>query len=110
MVKCMHRETPTQPLVCMYMAHLNGAASKTLLGGGQYVSQTADIMSDNFLAAIASDIDERWDETNKRNLRETLESCLLLTDSKCNVPDPLEAEMGAKQLTFGQYIVKKSQQ
>jgi hypothetical protein len=109
-VECMPRDTDTLPLACMYMAHLNGASSKTLLGGGLYISKTADIMADNLLAAIAADIVERWDETNKRNLREALESCLFLTDSKCNVPGPLQEEMGGKQLTLGQYIIKKQQE
>jgi hypothetical protein len=34
----------------------------------------------------------------------------LLTDSKCNVPTPLQAELGEKQLTLGQYMFKKNQQ
>jgi hypothetical protein len=33
----------------------------------------------------------------------------LMTDSKCNVPDPLQKEFGAKQLTLGQYLLKKNQ-
>jgi hypothetical protein len=110
LVECMHRDKPEIPFACMYMLHLNGIASKTLVGGGLYISQTADIMSDNLLAAIAQDIVERWEETNKRNLKETLEGCLFLTDAKCNVPAPLQDEMHAKQLTLGQYMVIKSQE
>jgi hypothetical protein len=107
-VDCMHRDKAEQPFICMYVSHYNGAAFKTLLGAGEYISQTADNMADNLLAAIASDIVERWDETDKRNMRESLEACLFLTDSKCNVPTPLQAEFGEKQLTLGQYLFKKN--
>jgi hypothetical protein len=40
-------------------------------------------------------------------LREALQSCLLTTDSKCNVPDPLQQEFNATQLTLGQFLLKK---
>ena len=53
---------------------------------------------------------ERWDETDKRNLIETLEACLFLTESKCNVPTQLRAEFGEKQMTLGQYLVFKNRQ
>jgi hypothetical protein len=108
LVDCMHRDKPEQPFVCMYVSHYNGAAFKTMLGAGEYVSQTADDMANNLLAAIAADIVERWDETDKTNLREALEACLFLTDSKCNVPTPLQAGLGEKQLTLGQYMFKKN--
>lgn len=52
---------------------------------------------------------ERFDSTSKDNLREALQACLLMTDSKCNVPDPLQKEFGATQLTLGQYLLKKKQ-
>src|ERR1035438_9143605 len=71
------------------------------------LSMTADAVASNFLGSIAQDIVERWDNTNTDNLRQGLESCLLLTDSKCNVPDPLQKELGASQLTLGQYLLKK---
>lgn len=109
-VDCMHRDKAEQPFICMYVSHYNGAAFKTLLGAGEYISQTADNMADNLLAAIASDIVERWDETDKRNMTESLEACLFLTDSKCNVPTPLQAQLGEKQLTLGQYLFKKNHQ
>jgi hypothetical protein len=110
LVDCMHRDKAGQPFVCMYVSHYNGAAFKTFLGAGEYISQSADDMADHLLAAIASDIVERWAETDKRNLKESLEACLFLTDSKCNVPTPLQAELGEKQLTLGQYLFKKSHQ
>jgi hypothetical protein len=109
-VDCMHREKAEQPFICMYVSHYNGAAFKTLLGAGEYISQNADDMADHLLAAVASDIVERWDETDKRNLTESLEACLFLTDSKCNVPTPLQAQLGEKQLTLGQYLFKKNHQ
>ena len=97
------------PFLCMYVAHFNGPAFKTFLGGGMWAATSADAVSDNFLASIAQDIVERFDSTSKENLREALQACLLMTDSKYNVPDPLQKEFDAKQLTLGQYLLKKNQ-
>jgi hypothetical protein len=108
LVDCMHRDKPEEPFICMYVSHYNGAAFKTMLGAGEYISQGAEDMANSLLAAIAADIVERWDSTDKTNMREALEACLFLTDSKCNVPTPLQAGLGEKQLTLGQYIFKKN--
>jgi hypothetical protein len=107
LVDCMPREKPELPFVSMYVIHLNGASVKTFMGGGLYVSATADDEANNFMVAIAQDILERFDSKNKENLRSTLESCLMLTDTKCNVPGPLQKELGEKQLTLGQYMLTK---
>jgi hypothetical protein len=108
LVSCYSRKQ-TDPFLCMYVAHFNGPTFKTFLGGGMWVGTSADAVSDNFLASIAQDIVERFDSTSKDNLREALQACLLMTDSKCNVPDPLQKEFGATQLTLGQYLLKKNQ-
>jgi hypothetical protein len=107
-ISCMSRKQ-TDPFACMYVSHYNGATFKTFLGGGLFFSTSADAVASNFLASIAQDIVERFDNTHTDNLRQALESCLLMTDSKCNVPDPLQKEFGAKQLTLGQYLLKKNQ-
>lgn len=106
LISCIPRKQ-TDPLACMYVSHYNGATFKTFLGGGLFVATTADAVANNFLGSIAQDIVERFDSTNTDNLREALESCLLMTDSKCNVPDPLLKEFGTTQLTLGQYLLKK---
>jgi hypothetical protein len=108
LVTCYAHKQP-DPFLCMYIAHFNGPAFKTFLGGGMYASTSTDTVADNFLASIAQDIVERFDSTSKDNLREALQACLLMTDSKCNVPDPLQKEFDAKQLTLGQYLLKKRQ-
>jgi hypothetical protein len=108
LISCMARKQ-TEPFVCMYISHYNGATFKTLLGGGLYLGMSPSDLADNFLSAIAADIVERFNDTNKQNLKESLETCLLMTDSKCNVPDPLQKELGAKQITLGQYLMKKNQ-
>ena len=108
LISCMPRKQ-TDPFVCMYVSHYNGATFKTFLGGGLFFSASAEEVSDNFLGSIAQDIVERFDNTSTDNLRQALESCLLMTDSKCNVPDPLQKEFGTKQLTLGQYLLKKNQ-
>jgi hypothetical protein len=107
LVTCMDRK-PTDPFVCMYVSQYNGAAFKNFLGGGIFLSTSADAVANQFLGSIAQDIVERYNDTDKKNLREALEACLFMTDSKCNVPDPLQKEFDAKQLTLGQYLLKKS--
>jgi len=86
LVSCMEHEKQEMPYACMYVLSLNGAAFKTFMGGGMYLAMTPEIMADNFLKSIAQDIVERFDQTDKENLRDSLKSCLLLTDTKCNVP------------------------
>jgi hypothetical protein len=108
LISCISRKQNEQ-FACMYVSHYNGAAFKTFLGGGLYFGKSADVVADEFLVSITQDILERFDSTNKENLREALEACLLMTDSKCNVPDPLQKEFGTKQLTLGQWILKKNQ-
>lgn len=106
-VDCMAREKASMPFVCMYVLHFNGASLKTFMGGGLFVAATADDVANNFLVSIAQDIVDRFDSTNKVNLRSALESCLMLTDTKCNVPGPLQKEFGEKQMTLGQYMISK---
>jgi hypothetical protein len=106
LVSCMPRKE-SGPLACMYVSHYNGPSFKTFLGAGMFFATTAEMVAMNFLGSIAQDIVERYDKTNIDNLREGLEVCLLLTDTKCNVPDPLQKEFNAQQLTLGQYVLKK---
>jgi hypothetical protein len=106
LVTCMARK-PADPFACMYVLHFNGPTFKTFMGGGIYFATGAELVATNFLGAIAQDIVERYADMNLDNLRQGLDSCLLMTDSKCNVPDPLQKEFDAKQLTLGQYLLKK---
>jgi hypothetical protein len=106
LISCMDHDKEGLPYACMYVLSLNGAAFKTFMGGGLNLAMTPDDMANNFLKSIAQDIVERFDSTDKDNLRDSLKSCLLLTDTKCNVPTPLQQEFGEKQLTLGQYMMK----
>jgi hypothetical protein len=107
LVSCMDHKTG-DPMLCLYVSHYNGATFKTFMGAGNFVAMDADTMATNFLSAIAQDIVERFDDMNTQNLTEALETCLLMTDSKCNVPDPLQKKFGEKQLTLGLYLMKKN--
>ena len=89
LLSCMPRKQG-EPFACMYVSHLNGPTFKTFLGGDLFVAMGADLVASNFLGSIAQDIVERFNDTSKDNLRQALESCLLMTDTKCNVPDPLQ--------------------
>ncbi len=106
LISCMDHEKEGLPYACMYVLSLNGATFKTFMGGGLYLAMTPEDMANNFLKSIAQDIVERFESTNKENLRDSLKSCLFLTDTKCNVPTPLQQEFGEKQLTLGQYMMK----
>jgi hypothetical protein len=106
LISCLDHEKAGLPYACMYVLSLNGAAFKTFMGGGLYLAMTPEDMANNFLKSIAQDIVERFDNTNKENLRDSLKSCLFLTDTKCNVPTPLQQEFGEKQLTLGQFMMK----
>lgn len=106
LISCMDHDKAGLPYACMYVLSLNGAAFKTFMGGGLYLGMTSDDIANNFLKSIAQDIVERFENTNKENLRDSLKSCLFLTDTKCNVPTPLQQELGEKQLTLGQFMMK----
>jgi hypothetical protein len=104
LVECMHREREGLPLACMYVVHYSGATSKTFISAGLRLSMTVEEMADLLFAAVAADIAEKWNRANKENLRASLESCLFLTDSKCNVPVPLQDELNATELSLRQYL------
>jgi hypothetical protein len=106
LVSCMDHDKEGLPYACMYVLSLNGSTFKTFMGGGLYLGMTPEIVANNFLKSIAQDIVERFENTNKENLRDALKSCLFLTDTKCNVPTPLQKEFGEKQLTLGQFMMK----
>lgn len=107
MVSCMPRKQ-TDPFVCMYVSELNGATFKTFLGGGLYFALKADDVADNFLAALAADMVERYDQTSKDNIKQSLETCLFLTESRCNVPEVLQKEVGATQISLSQWLLKQN--
>jgi len=106
LISCMDHDKEGLPYACMYVLSLNGAAFKTFMGGGLYLAMTPEDMANNFLKSIAQDIVERFDNTSKENLRASLKSCLFLTDTKCNVPQPLQEEFGEKQLSLGQFMMR----
>ena len=103
---CLPRKQKADTFECFYTAHYAGGTSKTFMGGGIYVAPTSDEVADNFLASIAQDIVERWNDTIRANAIERLESCLFLTQSSCKVPDPLEPELKTKVINLSQYLQK----
>lgn len=109
LISCMDKPTAEVPFVCMYVSQYNGAAFKTFMGGGLSVFKNVEDVANQFLGAIAQDVVERYNDTDKQNLRQGLEACLFLTDSKCNVPNPLQKELDAKQLSLGQYLMIQHQ-
>jgi hypothetical protein len=74
------------------------------MGGGIYGAATSAEVADNFLAAIAQDILERWNNMARANTIENLEACLTLTQSSCKVPDSLVPELKTKIINLSQYF------
>jgi hypothetical protein len=104
MADCMAQKQKTDAFVCSYTTHYAGAASKTFIGGGIYVGATSNEVADNFLVSIAQDIAERWKDMIRANAIENLDACLLLTQSSCKVPEPLESELKTKIINLSQYL------
>jgi hypothetical protein len=93
LVHCLPRKE-TDPFGCLYVIQYNGATFKTFFGAGLGAAQTAEAMATQFLGSIAGDIAERFNDTEMENMKQALETCLLLTDTKCNVPERLQKEVG----------------
>ncbi len=106
MADCLPQEKKTDAFVCFYTSHYAGSTSKTFMGGGIYEAATSDEVADNFLASIAQDVVERWNEMVRTNAIESLESCLFLTQSNCKVPHSLESELKLKIINLSQYLQK----
>ena len=101
---CIPQTQPSDPFACFYTAHYSGGTSKTFMGGGIYEAATPDLVANNFLASIAQDIAERWNEMVRSNAIESLESCLFLTQSSCKVPSPLVPELKTSIINLSQYL------
>lgn len=103
---CLPQTRSDAVFACFYASHYAGGTGKTFMGGGIYLAATADEMSDNFLAAIAQDVAERWNEIVRTNAIESLESCLFLTQSACKVPGTLVPELKTNVINLSQYLQK----
>jgi hypothetical protein len=100
---CMPRKSDGA-FACFYTSHYAGLAGKTFMGGGIYVAATSGEVADNFLASIAQDVVEQWNNMVRGNAIESLEACLFLTQSSCKVPNPLEQELKTKVINLSQYL------
>jgi hypothetical protein len=105
-VDCTARDSASEPYTCMYVGHYAGTTFKTLLGAGLWNGKSADDVATAFLAAVASDISERWNGTIRTDQIASLETCLFLTESNCAVPDGLQTELKAKSINLSQYLRK----
>jgi len=103
---CLPQKQKTEAFVCFYTSHYAGGTSKTFMGGGIYAAATSDEVADNFLVSIAQDVVERWSKIVRSNAVESLEACLLLTQSSCKVPDVLLPELKTKVINLSQYLQK----
>jgi len=74
---CIPQKQKTDPFTCFYTSQFAGGTTKTFMGGGIYEAATSEAAADNFMAAIAQDIVERWDGMVRANAIENLEACLM---------------------------------
>ncbi len=95
----------TKPIACAYTSSYVGAETSTFLGGG-IAHGTPTEISDYLLGSIAQDIAERWNSTDRTNMINNLEACLMLTQSSCAVPDTLVPELKMKIVNLSQYLQK----
>jgi hypothetical protein len=105
---CMDRKTSDAAYICFYTVHYASGTTKSFMGGGVNVTKTADEMATGFLASLAQDISESMNNTIRTDARAQLESCLLLTQSSCAVPEILVPELKVKILNLSQYLQKKA--
>jgi hypothetical protein len=101
---CIPQKQKADPFSCFYTSQFAGGTTKTFMGGGIYQAATAEEAADNFLAAIAQDIVERWDGMVRANAIENLEACLTLTQSSCKVPGSLVPQLKVKIINMSQYF------
>jgi hypothetical protein len=101
---CIPQKQKGDPFVCFYTSAYAGGTTKTFMGGGIYQADTAENVADNFLSSLAQDVVERWDGMVRANAIENLETCLMLTQSSCKVPDPLVPDLKMKTINLSQYM------
>ena len=66
---CLPQKQKTDSFVCFYTSPYAGGTSKTFMGGGIYAAASSDEVADNFLASIAQDVVERWNEIVRSSRR-----------------------------------------
>jgi hypothetical protein len=106
MADCIPQKQTTDAFACHYTLLYAGAISKAFMGGGISSAATSDEVANNLLASILQDVRERWAQTARSNTVESLEACLFLTRSSCNVPESLVPELKTKVINLSQYFQK----
>jgi len=101
-----YRETPNDPYSCFYVATKWIGSTQALLGAAVIVQKLAEQAANSLFADILQDVMERWNSTDRQMLINELETCLMLTESSCAVPDPLVAELKTKSINLSQYVRK----
>ena len=99
-----YRATSNDPYSCFYVANEFLGSNESLLGAAVIVKASPDEAATALFASILQDVAERWNTTTRRMLIAELETCLLLTESSCAVPDPLVAELKTKSINLSQYM------
>jgi hypothetical protein len=98
-----YRATSSDPYSCFYVATKWIETNQALLGAAVAVGKSADDAATSMFTDILQDVAERWNSTNRQMLITELETCLVLTESSCAVPDPLVAELEVKSVNLSQY-------
>jgi hypothetical protein len=101
-----YRETLNDAYSCFYVATKWIGSTQALLGAAVVVQKSAEQAANSLFADILQDVVERWNSTDRQMLINELETCLMLTESSCAVPDPLVAELKTKSINLSQYMRK----
>jgi hypothetical protein len=101
---CMARNSEHDAYVCFYTLHYSGPNGKTFMGSGVDAAKSADEIADAFLSSMSQDIIEQVNKAMRTNAIESLESCLLLTQSSCAVPNLVVPELKVKTINLSQYL------
>jgi hypothetical protein len=99
-----YRTTSGDPYSCFYVATEWLGSTESLLGAAVMVQKSPEEAATSLFASILKDVAERWNSTNRKMLIGELETCLLLTESSCAVPEPLVSELKTKSINLSQYM------
>ena len=103
---CLPRTEKTGPFVCYYTAFYFQGKAKTLIGAAAAVKTTSAEVADFFFASIAQDILDNWNKAIRAIAITRLEGCVILTQSRCEVPELLKPDFKTETINLLQYLTK----
>jgi hypothetical protein len=106
MLNCLDRNSTYDGYTCSYTTHQKDGPTETFIGSGVYTAKSADGVADQMFSTVAEGVVAEWHFFTRANALNALNTCLVLTQSRCAVPDILVPELHARVLNFSQYLQK----